>query len=303
MKLRHICTIFISLFSTMCFSQMEEWNLDFEEWEKLEPGTNLQDTIIQDHVAGYPSNWHFNPDNIPEGTGIGRTTDATMNEYAVTLSGFYLYQIMRITTGSDPNHTGWPINGSPELLAGDYKAILLGPTSDSLRAYIDVYLTKYNMTTTSRDTIGEGHLTLKESDVYRDFEVEIFYPDGFITADTVIIVLAKERFGFPLNGNECLECSHVYFDNLRLRNYITTTEEIVDEEEFDCYPNPVLNQLFIENKSSVEKAIYLFDVNGRMLRAVSVSPNGTQSIPVEEIGTNILFVSDGTSVRKVLISQ
>lgn len=298
---RYLYTIVFGLYSITCFSQTEEWNLDFESWDELRSGTNLVDTAIESHVAGYPSNWHFNPEKIVEGSGIGQTSDAVSGKYAVTLSGFYQHPVMRITTGSDPIHPGWPIDFKPNKLTGNYKAILIGPTSDSLRAYVDVYLTKYNVSTSSRDTIGEGHLILIERNDYRDFEVDMLYYVEHSMPDTIIIVLAKERFGLPLNGNECYECSHVYFDNFELVNSTVSYNKFEIKDEYDCYPNPVINQLFIENKSNASKVLHLFDDSGRFIRKITVSPKESYLIPVGEIRSNIVFVSDGTTVRKVLI--
>ncbi len=140
-----IIMLIISGSVTILFGQSGEWNLDFEEWdlENTTPDLWHDTTIIENRVGLFPPKWHYRPDNIPEGKGLGRTTDATEGNYAVTLSGFYQYQVMRIISGESASSPGWSIDFRPEKFIGDYKAILLGDC-DSLKTYVDVYLTSYN---------------------------------------------------------------------------------------------------------------------------------------------------------------
>ncbi len=126
-------------------AQSTEWNLDFEIWDYTDttPGLWNDTAVIENRVGLFPPKWHFRPDHIPERTGLGRTTDATHGEYALTMSGFYQYQVMRIISGESAQKPGWPIDTKPKKLLGDYKAILLGINCDSLKAYVDVFLTKF----------------------------------------------------------------------------------------------------------------------------------------------------------------
>jgi hypothetical protein len=48
-----------------------------------------------------------------EGKGLGRTTDATEGNYAVALSGYYSYEVMRIISGESERNSGWPIDFKP----------------------------------------------------------------------------------------------------------------------------------------------------------------------------------------------
>ena len=157
-------------------AQSPDWNLDFEVWDSTDVTPDLwyDTTVVENRVGLFPPQWHYRPDHIQEGRGLAQTTDATHGDYAVAMSGFYSYEVMRIISGNSAEKPGWPINYTPDKLTGTYKAILLGTLCDSLRAYVDVYLTKYDSLLGSRDTIGSGSLILNEtSNTYTTFEVDI----------------------------------------------------------------------------------------------------------------------------------
>ncbi len=250
---------------TIVSGQSPEWNLDFEEWDLTDgtPGLWHDRTVIENQIGLFPPKWHFRPDHIPERMGLGRTTDATEGNYAVTLSGYYGYQVMRIIAGESAVKPGWPIDFKPTKLIGDYKAILLGEC-DSLRTYVEVYLTKHNLSTNNRDTLGQANIVLNESTSYKEFELEIAYSDNELIPDTVIVVLSKKRFGFG-SPPACLECSHVFFDNLRFSN-ITSTNSNKDIDKITVYPNPTQDHLFI--KSTCGDCLYhitLINLTGQVV--------------------------------------
>ncbi len=252
--------------SAISFCQSPDWNLDFEEWDLDDTTPDLwhDTTVIENRVGLFPPKWHYRPDHIPEGKGLGRTTDATHGEYAVALSGFYQYQVMRIISGDHPNKSGWPIDYRPDKLIGDYKAVLLG-NCDSLKTYVDIFLTSYNNNTNKRDTIGQSNIVLDEATSYTPFELEIEYQNKSIIPDTVIIVLAEERFGFD-HPPACLECSHVFFDNLELTTITSNTKLSLPKSQVSIFPNPTDNKLFI--KSACADCLYdiaLISLSGQVL--------------------------------------
>ncbi len=281
----------------------QQWNLDFEEWNDSIATPDLVDTIVKDRVGIYPSGWYSNPDFIPEGKGIGQTTDAKKNEFAVALSGFYQFEVMRIMTGTSPNDSGWPIDYFPKELNGFYKAILPCSTCDSLRAYVDVYLTNYDTERQIRDTIGQGHIILKETaDEYKNFNMAIDYAkNNELVPDTITIVLAKERFGFG-SQSECWECSHVFFDDFTLPSLTLSIDENENVGDgFECYPNPLTGQITIKNNSSKPKFIYAFNILGSLIFKRSVDNISEVVLQTKHLPFSILFVSDGKTTKKILI--
>ena len=249
-------------------AQSALWNLDFEEWDLNDttPGLWHDTTVIENRLGLFPPKWHYRPDFIPEGTGLGRTTDATTGEYAVTLSGFYSYEVMRIISGNNASEAGWPISIKPKKFLGDYKSILLG-SCDSLRTYVDVHLTKFDDVNQVRDTIGYGHVILNEtSDAYQSFEFAINYDNNSSMPDTVIVVLAKQRFGFD-SPPACLECSHVFFDNLRFENTVSTVNQNDQMEDVQLVPNPIHDYFMIKsNCGNCLWNVNMFTANGQLVK-------------------------------------
>ncbi|MFN3196782.1 MAG: T9SS type A sorting domain-containing protein [Chlorobiota bacterium] len=295
-----ITIIFICLSQANLIGQVSEWNLDFEEWDLSKETTELwhDTTIVENRVGMFPPNWHHRTGFIHESTGLGRTTDATNGNYAVALSGFYSYEVMRIISGEDPENSGWPINFRPHELIGDYKSILLG-SCDSLRTYIDVFLTKYDFLKERRDTIGNSSIILKESDYYKNFKLDINYSVESIIPDTVIIVLAKQRFGFDVPP-VCLECSHVFFDNLKLNSVVSTTNSTDPVYDINIYPNPSNEYLSINSNKLISK-VEIIDVNG--IKQFSVDYNNKIELSNLMTGLFILRIiyADGTQKLKTFI--
>ena len=304
-------SILLSVYLTALWGQSADWNLDFENWYDIEHGTNLQDSIIENHIAGYPKGWFYDPENIPEGTGIGQSTDAISGTHAVTLSGFYTYPIMRIQTGINPLHSGWPINYRPSELTGDYKSILLSSTNatcDSLRAYVSLYLTKYHENTFSRDTIGLGEVTLAEQDDYKEFIVNINYNDNTTIPDTVSIVLSKERFGHCGSSHQgCYECSHVYFDNLQLTRTTSTHDSPLLDYMVEIFPNPTSQNIFIKSEcKDCLLRITLINTMGQIIKRYN-SVRVETDINISDIRKGLYIVkiqddrSDNYLLKKLII--
>jgi hypothetical protein len=293
--------IFCSFLSIRSGAQSPSWNLDFETWNLADTTPALRfDTIVENRVGLFPPNWHFNPDVIPEGKGLGRTTDATHGNYAVALSGYYGYLIMRIISGADDAKPGWPIDFRPDQLVGDYKAILLGTNCDSLRTYVDVVLTNFNGALQRQDTIGRGHLTLLETGTeYQHFEVDIDYLDDFSIPDTVLITLAEERFGFD-SPPRCLECSHVYFDDLKLTTISSVSHALTSSNKISIFPNPAKERFTVKFKNEGSTFdISIFSATGQLLHYYDdvMSP---LSISTRSLGKGLCFIKiDNTETGEI----
>jgi len=305
MKIYNLIIYSILIINVGTSQSLNNWNLDFEEWDTTVNYQNeIFDDIIQDREPMQPLHWFCNANNLSACNGYSQTTDSDHGEYAFVLSGFYQYEFMSITLG-DLQTSGLPISYKPQNLKGSYKAILLGTTCDSLRAYADLYLTKYNSTEQSRDTIGEGHIILEETDdTYQNFVVDIDYSDNMMDPDSVSITLSKRRFGFPLNINECYECGHVFFDNLSLPAMpLSTNENEGSVNEFECYPNPASDQFTIKNNSSKSKFIHVFDAMGSIQFKGYIKDHSEIILQTKQSNSSILFISDGRTTKKILVTN
>ncbi len=285
-----ILVLLISMSSTNLKGQFSDWNLDFEQWGSSDETTELwyDTTIVENRVGIFPPNWHYRTKHSSEASGLAQTTDATSGNYAVALSGFYQYEVMRIISGKDAAKPGWSIDYRPTELTGDYKAILLG-SCDSLRTYVDIYLTKYNNLNNRRDTIGQANIILNESNDYKTFNLQIDYSVETIIPDTVIIVLAKERFGFDVPP-ACLECSHVFFDNLKLIEDTSTDIAFQSISSIEIYPNPAMDYIMIN--SDCEDCLYdvtFTSIDGKLVKKY-YSIKDVIDLQNSELGNGVFFV-------------
>jgi len=122
--------------------------------------------------------------------------------------------------------------------------------------------------------------------------------------DSISITLSKRRFGFPLNINECLECGHVFFDNLSLPGMpLATNENKRAVNGFECFPNPVSDQFTIKNKAPNSKFIHVIDVMGSILFKGNIEPGSEINLQTKPYYSSILFVSDGRTTKKLLIAN
>jgi len=71
------------LIINICSGQiLNDWNLDFEEWDTTSLHQNeIFDDIIQDRAPLQPLHWFCNADNFTACTGYSQTTDSENGEY------------------------------------------------------------------------------------------------------------------------------------------------------------------------------------------------------------------------------
>ncbi len=296
-----IIHLLIVLFTINCSIECQtEWNLDFEIWDETNTTPELwhDTTIVENRTGLFPPNWHYDLENIPEGTGLGRTTDATKGNFAVALSGFYSYEKMRIISGKDPNNPGWPIDFKPSNLTGDYKAILLG-NCDSLITTIKVQLSAFNINIGESEILAESILKLYESEEYKSFNLDINYVNSLVP-DTIIIELSKRRYGFDAPP-ACLECSHVFFDNLKLNETTSIEIELMNAIKIEVFPNPAKDFIHLEVENTQAKLKYeLSNSYGQLIQQRDIS-NNHEIINLTELQKGIYFVCIRNTANKILV--
>lgn len=269
--------------------------MDFENWNDSIVTGGIIDTVIENWEPRFPEGWYHT--NETEWRGLSRTTDNTSGKYAMVLSGFYTYFITRIHLGESRENSGMPIDYRPVQLSGDYKSLLLG-NCDSSRAYINVYFTKYS-NSHGRDTIGQINIVLPETeDEYVNFSQSVEYNTPNVIPDSMQMTMYTYREGHcTMDG--CLECNHVFFDNLVFLGETTSVEERSDSDpEFDCRITPNDHVIEIHNLTSHEKNIWISDIEGRMTK---LTLGSNDSIIVENIADHsVYFVTDGLTTRKII---
>ncbi len=300
LSIRILSLIFFLTIELCNAQETNNYNLDFEMWQdSFLFGGAIYDTIIADRASGMPINWAAN--SIGNSKTVSKTTESSKGDYALVLSGFYQFEKAKIILGNE--NSGLPINFRPEILTGDYKTVLLGTYSDSLRGYVDVYLTKFDFIAKKRDTIGQAKTILKETDnEYQKFELSIRYLNNNIIPDSIHIELSKYRFGYGGPIDLCYECSHVYFDNLALDTFTSTFEQKANNS-FSCYPNPYKDGFVLHNQENTWKDFIIYDIDGKVVANIKIPPFSKKLYFDNYSGGSFLIVTDGKQHIKLLRSH
>ena len=120
------------------------------------------------------------------------------------------------------------------------------------------------------------------------------------------IVLAKQRFGFE-SPPGCLECSHVFFDNLALTTLTSTAERMPSPHEVKVFPNPTQQHFVIDaGCDACLFSLTLTNASGQTLRHYEQVSSGF-SVDTRGLTQGVYFLKVGEvgsglfSYRKILV--
>lgn len=263
-------------------------NLDFEQWHLDSTGNLKLDS------------WrHFTNDK--EYTKYGsmlatwRDLVAEHGDYALTVSRWYASNydhVLQIATapGFIPVFlNGFYIYKDPNLVTS------LGAGGIVMKdsAVVSIALTKWNLATQMRDTIGYGRTKLTEVGSYTAFSVPILYSSQLL-ADSVAVSITPTSY---TKGNvpACHDggsCSYLTIDNLEL-----STSSIVPsvklKNTLKLYPVPCYKVLNIES----EKAVHITVINDDgMVVTKYVLKKGLNSLDVQQLSKRFYFIVDDTNI-------
>ncbi len=240
---------FLLLFSSqLTFSQIKNGN--FESWDTLYQGTYTQtlatDFGVLNPNCGKLSGWTQDYD-----FGISQTTDSYSGSYSVILHNWYSYAYQSIEYNDS-------IGFSPQYLHGYFKYIT-GDSTGLSNGLANVTLTHFNGT--SNDTVASGTFTFDSTVSFTPFQISLNYISAALPDSIHILITNANTICIGSNV-----CNLLYLDNLSLSNNPLSIENQKSKEElFSVYPNPVQNELFIENKSNKLVEFYLFDSTGKIV--------------------------------------
>ncbi len=245
--------------SQLTFSQIK--NSNFELWDTLYQGTYTQslanDFGVPNPFCGKLTGWTQDYD-----FGISRTTDSYSGSYSVILHNWYSYVYQSIEYNDS-------IGFSPQYLQGYFKYIT-GDSTGLSNGLANVTLTHFNGIFS--DTVASGTYTFDSTLSFTPFQISLNY-FAAVPPDSIHILITNANT-ICIGSNVC---NLLYLDNLSLSNTPLAIEnENSKEELFSVYPNPVQNELFIENKSNKLFGFYLYDSTGKIVFTKSyINENNT----------------------------
>jgi hypothetical protein len=199
--------------------------------------------------------------------------------------------------------SGVPCTTRPQVFGGYWQYM---PYNPSDAGFIAVVVTKWNTTTSNRDTLGTGYLVPPDMEhEWKMFQVKINYTST-ATPDSAIVILSASG-GFPL------KYSYISVDDVWLGDSVVQTDVndiVAKQPAIAISPNPAKNQFTLSYFASLSTSITvdICDIAGRVVahqtaivnvgnNEVIVTTNGIAN------GLYIVRVSDNTKVyhQKLII--
>lgn len=267
----------ISTACFMCLNAQTPPNGGFEQWN----------STSDKNPTGWASlNWTAVQFGAPY--TCARAIDAHSGNYAVKLSTM-LYFTDTIDglmfTGDWPSSGyplfGYPYNRRPLKLTGYYKF----STSSGDSSLIAMWLTRWNDTTYSQDTIGNASFYGKAAANYTYFELPITYYKGGKPDSATIVILGSSKSTINVRGNPG---NTLYIDDLAYEYSTGIREEIFPE--LAIYPNPSNGIFHMENLDGGPITVRILDLYGKEI-LVSEMPGDAGDIDVTSLADGMYTVA------------
>lgn len=269
-------------------------NLDFETWEN--PVTN-------DIFDNRPVDWFLLGPGLTEPTDFGfyhpPTTDAQNGTYALKLSTWYYYT-------KDMAILSSPYTSRLSALKGFYKyeENILDAQTDTVLdvAQISVFMTKWNISTQHRDTVGTGVLDLNAAAGYTLFMNNIVYTNQTVVPDSIHILIDPSLVRRDPDGSNYMSLDDGIGSFLTVDNLSLIDENVAGVNEFskswNVYPNPAEDLLFIENFNGHAT---LHDLNGKLVREQELENKGAFPLDKLDAGIYMLQLNNKNTIQNVRI--
>lgn len=274
--------IFFTCFFAHTIAVAQVTNPDFESTTSGSTGT-------------IPVNWV-----IGSSYGAGLSTDAHSGTNAIQVWNWYFYGPGYVSNGSSATGFGLPTPGEPFLYNGEpisfkpfaltgfykYDTTLNGGAIDS--GIVQITLSKYNISTGLRESVGFGEVRLPVINNYTSFNVPINYSSTLVP-DTVVVAIRSSVNGFCSTSSSGT-CLYLTVDDLALSTSSGTVEW--DDKDLDSrvYPNPASNFITIENLD-LNASMYQCNITNAMGQWQTTTSilNNTTTINVEGFKPGLYF--------------
>lgn len=264
-------------------------NGDFESW-------------VQESYGEEPANWgefslqfmHGIIPNLVDST-IVKTQDAYSGSFAMELrskklSGFMSDTIIPVVMlnlkNSNLDSAKMKIDGKLESLTGYIKQDIVDAAENTTSISLIVY--------SEGDIIGIGGVEFdSDIDEYTSFEMPIYYLEEG-TGDSIEIMITVGNSEAPVPGNIMV------LDNFKL-NYqsITTSLEENRQAQIKVYPNPFLDWLTIDCKTSTAKDYKIYSTLGEVVRKGTTSST-MNAIDLSNLPPNVYFLRTESQTIKLI---
>jgi hypothetical protein len=180
--------------------------------------------------------------------------------------------------------SGFAMTGRPESISGNCKYMAY----EGDQGYICVLLTRWNISSSSRDTVSYTYHPLPGMEMsWAEFMIALDYQSDLFPDSCIITLSSSNANGIPTSIN-----SYLYIDNLDFNNIVTSITDGPEQVSIQIYPNPTNSELFIGFPSTYKKAdIKILNMNGQvMLRSKNQNITETVSLDVHNLPYGIYLL-------------
>ncbi len=283
--------LFFLFLHHICLGQI--LNGSFEDWA-VNPNTDTQGSkwTLNDWL-------HCEPDGnqmefLPL-LGTYRDSVPQSGLFALTLSRWYnyAYDIAKFKNTCP---------SKPTSLHGYYKyseSILSIGITDT--AQVSVFLTKFNTTTQTNDTIGSGILDLATAGNFTQFQCPIKYAQPNSFPDSITIVIRPTKFRFGVGGCPFTSrCSYLTVDDISLSSVSGATEP-TNEKPYTVFPNPTTSGFTISGDILNER-LTLFNAMGELIYD-RVATSNKEFLDTGGLTSGLYFLRIKGKTEKLIMAQ
>ncbi len=86
-----------------------------------------------------------------------------------------------------------------------------------------------------------------------------------------------------------------YLDNLQFDKTVSVKEQFGNSPEFNIYPNPISNKLYVINNTNQVKDLGIYSNSGNYMGNIHLRPNESKHSSVEWLSRGLWFIVDRRS--------
>ena len=193
---------------------------------------------------------------------------------------------------------GTPDTSRSRFFTGWYK---YSPTNNTDAAIVKVYLLKYNVLLSKRDTIAEGLWEHVGSvSTYNQFIIPMIFKNFITLPDSNLIIFQSSR---DINDSLLGVGSEFIVDSIGFSGFVNTNELKNIISSVNIFPTPAQNEINVdvELRKNSSLSYEIFDINGR--KVLTSWMNSTNiKIDVSKLSSGKYFLKLGDTKQNILYS-
>jgi hypothetical protein len=295
---KSLLSILSALFTTLVFAQIP--NGDFETWTNQGSYSDPNGWVTTNALSQLG-----NPKSVFQSSDAHSGLSACEVEVVKITTKFPGVFIPDYTgslfTGNQVGlsyNYGFPYTGKPTKLGFWYKY----NARNGDTATVVVATTRWNSSTSQRDTIAVGYGLMKDSvGVYTKNEIMLYVFDSINSPDSAVIIISASTIFATHEGAKLI------LDDLAFEGGNVGLNTVASNYAFEVYPNPASKggvNIVLDNVTK-DATIVITDVNGKIVFKEIQQYASRMHLSTENLSSGFYFIrvnsSQGSALKKLII--